>query len=230
MNGSSFFRSRFFLLLLVIGLLGGGTGAVAAKPPKKIQDLTDSVLANRITTKFALFVRASNLASFMSSRGPFTLFAPTDSAFSKLPPGEMEALLQPENQAVLQRILLFHLVNGDRLSARDLLTKKTMPSCEGHPLTFRTSHAGAQFVQKARILRADIRCENGLIHEIDTVLIPPGLVLPPPQTGAPPATSTAVTGTAEATNSDATPTPPPAPAADTAPPPDTTNNPTAPTP
>jgi uncharacterized surface protein with fasciclin (FAS1) repeats len=194
MNRLSFFRPRCLLLFFAICL----AGVSAEAKPAKILDLTDTVLANRIMTKFALVIRGSELASFLSSRGPFTLFAPTDSAFSKLPPGELDLLLRPENRDVLQQILLYHVVNGNRYSAKDLLTLKTLPSCDGPPLALRTSHSGAQFVEKAKILRADVRCENGLLHQIDTVLIPPGLVLPTasspgtsPEPAAAPATNAA---------------------------------------
>ncbi len=191
MNRSPFFRPRFLLPLLLAFLLPGLPAA--GKPAHKMQDITDAVLANRITTKFALLLRASQLASFLSSRGPFTLFLPTDSAFSRLSPDEFQTLLRPENAAVLQRIVLFHIVNGSRTGAKDLLKLKTLPSCEGTPLTIRTTRTGAQLIQKAKIIRADIRCENGLIHEIDTVLLPPGLVLPtpvPPGTPEPPTPGT----------------------------------------
>jgi transforming growth factor-beta-induced protein len=198
MHGFSSRRTRLFLLAWLLGLLVLAAPPAQAKPAKaKMLDLTDTVFANRIMTKFALLVRTSDLATFLSSRGPFTLFAPTDSAFSKIPPDEFAALLRPENQDLLQRIVLFHLVNGNRYSAKDLLKLKTLPSCEGTALIVHTSRSGAQFVQKAKILRADLRCENGLIQQIDTVLIPPGLVLP----GAPGASDAANAAT---TNSPAT--------------------------
>ena len=202
MNGFSFPRARFLFVLLAC-LLGVAAGPVAAKPAKaKILDLTDTVLANRIMTKFALVLRASELTSLTSSRGPFTLFAPTDSAFSKLPPGVFEALLRPENQAVCQQVLLFHVVNGNRFSAKDLLAQKSLVSCEGHPLAVHTSKSGAQFVQKARILHADMRCANGVIHEIDTVLVPPGVVLPTPLS---PEAAAAAAAAPPSTNNDEAP-------------------------
>jgi uncharacterized surface protein with fasciclin (FAS1) repeats len=197
MHGLFFRRLRFLALAL-------GFSAVAAAPTParaakaRALDLTDTVFANRIMTKFALALRNSDLASFYSSRGPFTLFVPTDSAFSKIPPDELDALMRPENKPLLQRIILFHLVNGNRFSAKDLLKQKSLVSCEGTALAVHSSKSGAQFVQKARILRADVRCANGIIQEIDTVLIPPGLVLPTP--GAPPAATPA---DASATNAPA---------------------------
>jgi uncharacterized surface protein with fasciclin (FAS1) repeats len=207
MNCRLFPRPRFLFPFLLAFLLGW---PAAAKPIHKEQDITDAVLANRIATKFALLLRSSQLTSFLSSRGPFTLFLPTDSAFSRLSPDEFQTLLRPENAAVLQRIVLFHIVNGSRTGAKDLLKLKTLPSCEGTPLTIHTTRTGAQLVQKAKIIRADIRCENGLIHEIDTVLLPPGLVLPtpvPPGTPEGPAPATNAPDTSAPDNSTNIPTP-----------------------
>ena len=187
-----FYRIQLIVLLALLGLALIPAEAKEKKP--KTLDLTDAVLANRIMTKFAQLLRASDLGSFLSSRGPFTLFAPTDSAFSRVPPAAMDALLLPENKDTLQRIILFHVVNGKLVTAKDLLTLKTLLSCEGNPLPVRVSHTGSEMVQKSKILRADIRCLNGLMHQIDRVLLPPGVsfealaaapTAPPPMTNAP---------------------------------------------
>lgn len=176
------------------------TGAPAEAKPAKMRDIADTVDTNVILTKFAVMLQASDLGTFLSSRGPFTLFVPTDSAFSKLAPGMLDTLLRPENKERLQDIILFHVVNNKRLTAKDLPPLKTVLSCQGTPLALRTSHSGAQFVMKARIVHADIKCQNGIINEIDTVLMPPEAALPPivappppptPATNAPPAATNA---------------------------------------
>lgn len=208
MHGLFFRRLRISPALLALGVFAFAFAPASAREAKaKMLDLTDTVFTNRIMTKFALILRNSDLASFYSSRGPFTLFVPTDSAFSKISPDELQALMQPENNALLQRIVLFHLVNGNRFSAKDLLKQKSLVSCEGTALTIHTSKSGAQFVQKAKILHADIRCANGLIHEIDTVLIPPGLVLPKPGETPPPAPPNSSTTNAPASDTNATTAP-----------------------
>jgi uncharacterized surface protein with fasciclin (FAS1) repeats len=163
------------LMVIVSGLLGA---RVEAKPAKMV-DMVDMVSANRIMTKFAAMVQASDLATFLSSRGPFTLFVPTDAAFDRMAPEQFDELLQPQNKERLQHILLFHLVYGKRLYAKDLLTVQSLLSCEGSPLPVRQSRLGTQFVLKAKIVHADVRCLNGVIHEIDTVLMPPETALPP---------------------------------------------------
>jgi uncharacterized surface protein with fasciclin (FAS1) repeats len=195
-----FTLSRCLLPALLLGFLGA---SAQAKPPK-IRDIADTVATNPILTKFAAMVRASDLGTFLSSRGPFTLFVPTDSAFSKLPPGILEVLLQSQNKVRLQDILLFHVVNGKRLTSKDLLPLKTVVSCQGAPLTFKTSRLGTQFVLKAKIVHADIRCQNGIINEIDTVLLPPEASLPP--ITAPPPPPAPVTNAPAAANAPSTET------------------------
>ena len=185
--------SRHVATLLLAVLFLGLLSAPSEAKPVKLRDIADTVSANPILTKFALMIQASDLGTFLSSRGPFTIFAPTDSAFSKLPPGTIETLLRPENKTRLQDIVLFHVVNGKRLTAKDLLLLKSVLSCEGDPpaaLDIRTSRSGTQFVMKAKIVSADIKCQNGILNEIDTVLMPPEASLPPIAPPAPPAPTT----------------------------------------
>ena len=183
-------RFRFSVLLpaLLLALL---FAPVDAKPPK-VRDLADSIAANVITTKFSQMLQAApDLMTLLSSRGPFTLFVPTDSAFSKLPPGTLETLLRPENKVRLEDILLFHVVNGRRLTAKDMIPLKEVLSCLGTALPLRTSKSGTQYVMKAKITHADIKCLNGNICQIDALLMPPESALPaiaappPPEPPAP---------------------------------------------
>jgi uncharacterized surface protein with fasciclin (FAS1) repeats len=185
---------RLTTLLLAAVVLLMAVPRVEAKAPK-MRDIADTIDTNVITSKFAQMLQASDLGTFLSSRGPFTVFVPTDSAFSKLPPGEFETMLRPENKERLQAIVLFHVVNNKRLSGKDLLLLKTVVSCQGTPLALRTSHSGAQFIMKAKITHADIRCANGIINQIDSVLMPPETALPP-LAAAPPPGVTPVTNAA----------------------------------
>ncbi len=177
-------RVPTLVLLLLIATLAA---PLPAAKPVKLRDIADTVAANPILTKFAAVITASNLGTFLSSKGPFTLFVPTDAAFAKLPPATLAALQRPENQERLQDILLYHLVAQQRLTAKDLLTKKSvLSSCQNLSLNVHTSRSGAQLVEKAKIIHADIRCANGVIHEIDTVLMPPESAMPPLVTTPPP--------------------------------------------
>jgi hypothetical protein len=164
---------RLFVLLLALGSLARG----APHKAPKISDLDDMLNRSVILSKFAALVHAANLGTFLSSRGPFTLFAPTNSAFTKLPPGMFEDLLRPENKVQLQRIVLFQLVSGRAWDLKDMGTVKSLLSCEGNPLPLHVNRSGSQRVDKARIIRADIHCANGLMQQVDTLLMPPHLLL-----------------------------------------------------
>jgi len=110
----------------------------------------------------------------------------------------LETLLRPENKERLQHILLFHVVNGKGLTGKDLLPLTSLLSCEGNPLTIKKTKSGVQMVLKARIVHADIRCFNGIINEIDTVLMPPEASLPPLAPPAPPPAALPLTNAAPA--------------------------------
>ena len=181
-----FRRLRILPALLVLGASGLVFLPSPARAAKaRMLDLADTVFTNRIMTKFALLLQASDLASFLSSRGPFTLFVPTNSAFSRILPDQFALLMQPQNQDVLQRIILFHVVNGREIFAHDMAALKSLPSCEGNPLPLKVARTGYQMVGKAKILHADIHAATGLLDEIDTVLLPPGVSLA--KLAAPPA-------------------------------------------
>jgi len=168
---------HFFRLLLFAFSLG--FLALSPSAGARELDIADTVAANPITTKMAAILQASDLQTFLSSKGPFTMFVPTDSAFAALPPGTLDALLRPENKVRLQDILLFHVVPGKKYLAHDLLPLKSLITCEGSPLALKQAKSGTQFVLKAKITHADIRCLNGIIHQVDIVLMPPEASLPP---------------------------------------------------
>jgi uncharacterized surface protein with fasciclin (FAS1) repeats len=200
---------RLFCLLLVVGTLAHAEAHKdKVHKAKKNYDLADAVYNNVILSKFAALVQASDMGTFLSSRGPFTLFAPTNSAFSKLPPGMFEDLLRPENKTQLQRVVLFHLVNGKTWFSKDIKTVKSLVSCEGSPMTVKTTHAGTIFVAKGHVIRADEHFANGIMHQVDTLLMPPQLVLvaaaanptPDASTNAAPGTPSTDTNASTATN------------------------------
>ena len=191
MKCPNFFHARNVVCCLIIFAAQlDPTITLASTKPPKIRDIADSVAANPITTKFAAMVQASGLGTFLSSRGPFTVFVPTDSAFSRLPPGLFETLLLPENNVRLQNIVLFHIVDQKRLTSKDLLTLKSTLSDQGTALVFKTNRLGTQYVMKAKITHSEIKCQNGIINEIDTLLMPPEASLPPLAAPPPPAPAT----------------------------------------
>ena len=114
-------------------------------------------------------VKAAGLADTLSSKGPFTVFAPTDEAFSKLPPGTVEGLLKPENKEKLASILKYHVVSG-RVMAADVKTSD-VKTVNGKDVAVKVD-GGKVMVGKANVVKTDIPASNGVIHVIDSVLIP----------------------------------------------------------
>lgn len=113
---------------------------------------------------------AAGLVETLNGAGPFTVFAPNDAAFAKLPAGTVEGLVKPENKARLASILTFHVVPG-RISAGDLTGKTSSPaSVNGEAL--HVDGMKAVTVNGASVVQADIECSNGMIHVIDAVLMP----------------------------------------------------------
>jgi uncharacterized surface protein with fasciclin (FAS1) repeats len=114
-------------------------------------------------------VKAAGLAETLSGPGPFTVFAPTDDAFAKLPAGTVDSLLLPKNKAKLKAILLYHVVAGKVLSSD--LKSGSVKTVGGGDLTIDLS-GSAPKVNDATVIKADVPASNGVIHVIDTVLLP----------------------------------------------------------
>ena len=115
-------------------------------------------------------VKAAGLVDTLKSKGPFTVFAPTDEAFAKLPAGTVENLLKPENKAQLVKILTYHVVPS-KIMSKDIAGKKAeVASVEGNKLSVDATK-GVQ-VDGAKVVAADVAASNGVIHIIDTVIMP----------------------------------------------------------
>lgn len=116
-------------------------------------------------------VKAAGLVETLSGDGPFTVFAPTDEAFAKLPEGTVESLLKPENKQKLIDILTYHVVSG-RVYSSDAVAAKTAKTLQGSSLTVNVGESGAT-INNAGLVSTDIDSSNGVIHVIDSVLMPP---------------------------------------------------------
>lgn len=114
---------------------------------------------------------AAGLAETLGSKGPFTVFAPTDEAFAKLPEGTVATLLKPENKQKLVDILKYHVVAG-RVYSEDAVAAKSAKTLQGSPITVNVSKAGAM-INSSKLVSTDIDASNGVIHVIDSVLMPP---------------------------------------------------------
>lgn len=158
------------LFALAIGLTAttafAGTYAEKAKMPGTIVDVA---AGNPDFSTLVAAVKAAGLVDTLSSKGPFTVFAPTNAAFAKLPAGTVESLLLPENKAKLSAILTYHVVSGKVLAA-DVVKLKSAKTVNGKSVTINTSK-GVK-VNNANVTATDIKASNGVIHVIDTVLLP----------------------------------------------------------
>ena len=115
-------------------------------------------------------VKAAGLVETLQGDGPFTVFAPTDEAFAKLPAGTVDSLLLPENKQKLVAILTYHVVPGEVLAA-DVVKLSSANTVEGQPVSISADAAGVR-VNDANVIATDVMASNGVIHVIDSVLIP----------------------------------------------------------
>ena len=115
-------------------------------------------------------VQAAGLVGVLSGDGPFTVFAPTNAAFAKLPEGTVESLLKPENKDQLTAILTYHVVSG-KVKAADVVKLDSAKTVEGRSISISASAAGVK-VDAANVIMTDIAASNGVVHVIDSVLIP----------------------------------------------------------
>mgnify|MGYP003573756802 CR=1 FL=1 len=115
-------------------------------------------------------VKAADLVKTLSGKGPFTVFAPTDEAFAKLPKGTLEELLKPENKKKLVAILTYHVVPA-KVMAKEVVTLKDAKTAQGSKVKIAVKD-GTVMIDNAKVVKADIPCKNGVIHVIDTVILP----------------------------------------------------------
>ena len=134
-------------------------------------DIVDTAVKAGQFNTLAAALKAGGLIETLKGPGPFTVFAPTDAAFAKLPAGTVDNLLKPENKAKLVQILTYHVVPGKIMSA-SLAGKKTdAKTIEGDDLAIDATMSGVT-VNGAKVVSADVVADNGVIHVIDTVVIP----------------------------------------------------------
>ena len=141
---------------------------VAADGPQK--DVVDTAVAAGSFNTLAAALEAAGLVDTLKGDGPFTVFAPTDEAFAKLPAGTVEELLKPENKAKLTAILTYHVVPG-ALNASKVVTLKDAETVNGATVTI-TVNGGTVMVDNAKVVKTDIMATNGVIHVIDSVILP----------------------------------------------------------
>lgn len=140
-------------------MLGGGE-----------KNIVETALSAGSFGTLAKALGAADLVDALRGDGPFTVFAPTDEAFAKLPAGTVESLLQPQNKAQLRAVLTYHVVPGS-VAAADVVKLSGATTLNGQRVGISSSDQGVM-VDEARVVKTDIRCSNGIIHVIDAVILP----------------------------------------------------------
>ena len=175
--------------ILAATLIAGGGSIASAKNPMvggaamyPTKNIIENAVNSKDHTTLVAAVKAAGLVETLSGPGPFTVFAPTDAAFAKLPAGTVETLVKPENKATLTTILTYHVIPG-RVTAQNIASKAKMnhgtatyTTVQGGTLTFKKAGMGWSVTDAkggtAKITIANVMQSNGVIHVIDTVLMP----------------------------------------------------------
>jgi uncharacterized surface protein with fasciclin (FAS1) repeats len=158
-------------LAFVFALCGPLASASAQTPAAPSRDILGTALDAGTFTIFLAGVKAAGLGDFLAGEGPLTVFAPTDDAFAKLPRGAVQTLLRPESRDRLRALLMHHVVVG-RVVARDFLGKR-MEAAAADGALILIDATKTVTIDGARLIKADIAADNGIVHVIDTVLTPP---------------------------------------------------------
>ena len=134
------------------------------------KDVVEVAVENGSFTTLVAAVKAAGLVETLQGKGPFTIFAPTDAAFSKLPEGTVEMLLKPENKDKLTAVLTYHVVSG-KVMAADVMKVDSAKTLQGQSVMVKADSMGVM-INDAKVVKADVKASNGVIHVIDTVLLP----------------------------------------------------------
>ncbi|MEP6741900.1 MAG: fasciclin domain-containing protein [bacterium] len=178
----------FFMLLMVVATMGAAVNASAQNPMVggaamySTKDIVDNTVNSADHTTLVAAVKAAGLVDTLKGAGPFTVFAPTNAAFDKLPAGTVDMLVKPENQAMLSKLLTYHVIAG-RMDSNAIMKAIRKGGGTAHLKTVSGGNLTAMMSGKSLVLRdekggtsmvtiANVRQSNGVIHVVDTVLMP----------------------------------------------------------
>ena len=160
--------NRFLVAIAAVALLVPLSTQIRLQAQQ--QDIVETAVAAGSFNTLAKALQAAGLVDTLKSKGPFTVFAPTDAAFAKLPAGTLEDLLKPENKQKLTEILTYHVVAG-KVAAADVTKLKNAKTVNGKSVRI-SAAGGAVMVDGAKVVKADVMASNGIIHVIDSVILP----------------------------------------------------------
>jgi len=163
------FRKVIITAFAALAVAAMGT-ATAGNYGKKSNDIVDVAVNAGSFTTLAAALGAADLVDTLKGDGPFTVFAPTDEAFAKLPEGTVESLLLPENRDKLVAVLTYHVVSG-KVTASDVVKLDSATTVNGQDVRIRVLN-GSVMIDNATVSATDIMADNGVIHVIDQVILP----------------------------------------------------------
>jgi len=163
-------KYKFLIILVALSLISLTTYSYIYGASEK-KDIVDTAKNAGSFKTLVKALEAAGLVDTLKGKGPFTVFAPTDEAFAKLPKGTLEDLLKPENKDKLKTILTYHVVSGEVL-AKDVVKLDKAKSVQGEEITVKVKDK-VVMVDNAKVVKTDIKANNGVIHVIDSVIIPP---------------------------------------------------------
>jgi uncharacterized surface protein with fasciclin (FAS1) repeats len=158
-------RKKSIMIAVMLVALFAGRNAMAQN------DIVTLAVGNENLSTLVAALKAAGLVETLQGEGPFTVFAPTNKAFAALPEGTLENLLKPENKDQLIAILTYHVVSGE-VKSTDLSDGQMAKTVQGAEIKVSLSDKGAM-INNAKVVAADINASNGVVHVIDTVILPP---------------------------------------------------------
>lgn len=161
---------KFVGAMLMTGVLCVAGNSALAGCGTCDKSVVEVAVASKDFKTLVAAVKAAGLVDTLSGKGPFTVFAPTDAAFAKLPKGTVEELVKPENKQKLISILTYHVVPR-KVMAKDVVRLKEAKTAQGSKVQIKVKD-GKVMLDKAQVVKTDIPCLNGVIHVIDTVIMP----------------------------------------------------------
>ena len=157
--------------VMAVGVMMAATAMVQAGSYGS-KDIVDTAVSNGSFTTLVAAVEAAGLVETLKGEGPFTVFAPTDDAFAALPEGTLDDLLKPENKDQLAAILTYHVVAG-KVKAKDVVSLDKATTVQGADVSINIEDGKVILNGNSQVVSTDISTSNGVIHVIDTVIIPP---------------------------------------------------------
>jgi len=167
--------SMSLTMSMALILLASGCGSMHNKDmmPMANKTIAEVAMSTGMHTTLVKALQAAGLDSMLMQAGDYTVFAPTDAAFAKLPAGTVDMLMRPENRDKLRALLQYHVVPG-RVDAQHVMAMSSATTVSGRNLSVMTM-GDKVMINDAHIVKADVMASNGIVHVIDTVLMPPGM-------------------------------------------------------